>query len=714
MRTVAICFVCFVSSATALSPVTRVVELLKGLAAKAEVEGKIEEDLYESFVCWGKSVVSQKTASNAAAAAKIDSLEQYVADLDAGRIELTGERAELEKEIAQLMKDIEEAKALREKEKADFEDAAAEMNQAIKALDSAIAVLDEATKDHKEGVLMAMHSSLHHGMQALAQNKQNLKRAVALGEKFLAKADATFLKRLLTAEVPKADWKKLNRKATFKMAYKGRSFKIQDTLKKMQATFSSNLADATQAEADAAANYEKLSTSKGEQLTAAQTALSKGEVENGAKGQTKQEAVDEVAALKQQVADDERFIQQTQKSLDEKKEAWKVRSQLRTGEIAAISKAVSILHSDDARDLFKKSFSSQEGFFFLQVKAQSSSAASVIREAALKSGDSRLLSLAKLVGAGPKAAFGPIIATIDKMIKTLNADEAEDLEIKEECEKNRMKDTREAALTSRSIDDMTDTMAKLTEEIAQIVKDIASMTEQIKKTTEELEVATELRKKEKAEWHQSDADDKAAVELVVQAKDVLANFYKENDLNFLQKAPTVEAGAAPPPPPATWEGGYGGKTEQSQGIISILEMIEEDIHADMGKAKTEEDDAQASYDKLKEDSEAEIKSLTKEIEKQDGDKGDKETDRVNVEGERGTKKEALDAVLHKMAEISPNCEYFAVNYKMRAANRQIEIDGLIKAKAILQGGQFSKDDSNREIKPGDAFLQRRHEGVLSA
>merc|ERR1719158_1922970 len=115
-----------------LSPVTRVVELLKALSLQVEKEGKKEEDLYENFVCWGKSIIGQKTRSNAAAEAKINELETYIADLDAGRIELTSERADLEKEIATLMSDMEEAKAMREKEHEDFLEAEHEMEAALK------------------------------------------------------------------------------------------------------------------------------------------------------------------------------------------------------------------------------------------------------------------------------------------------------------------------------------------------------------------------------------------------------------------------------------------------------------------------------------------------------------------------------------------------------------------------------------------------------
>merc|ERR1719355_543600 len=79
---------------------------------------------------------------------------------------------------------------------------------------------------------------------------------------------------------------------------------------------------------------------------------------------SKQDSQDEVDALKKQVKDDTKFIAQTEKALADKKKAWKVRSDLRAGELAAISKAINILHNDDSRDLFKKSFASQG---FLQV-----------------------------------------------------------------------------------------------------------------------------------------------------------------------------------------------------------------------------------------------------------------------------------------------------------------------------------------------------------
>merc|ERR1719215_1880376 len=464
---------------------------------------------------------------------------------------------------------------------------------------------------------------------------------------------------------------------------------------KMHQTFTSNLQDATDAEAKAKADYDKLTAAKDGQLTAAQTALNKMESEGGAKGMSRQESQDEVDALKTQVTNDEKFIKQTQDALTKKKASWKVRSDLRAGELAAISKAISILHNDDARDLFKKSFDSQ---FFLQLGQTSQrtlvqKARAALQDAARQSGDQRLLSLATDLAPfkSVKGRFAPIIKAIDKMVANLKSEEQQDLDTKQTCESDRMENTRKAIDTSRTIDEQTDEITALTARIAQCEKTIAELVANLKETKEDL--------------------DKAAAETVLSAKDVLAGFYKDNNLAFVQAAKqpvTEDAGEAPPPPPSTWEGDYGGKTGESQGIVAIMEMVHDDIVKDRADAKADEDASQKEFDDYKKDSEARTKELNADKEAQEKDMGDAETKKTETEKQRRTKKGELNAVLKKIKDIDPNCEYYEVNYPMRRKNRQIEIDGLEKAKAILKGGKFDAGpDPNREIKPGDAFLQKR-------
>ena len=676
-----------------LSPVSRVVELMKGLAETAEKEGKKEEDLYESYVCWAKTVIDTKTASNGEAQARVDELNAYIADLDSGRIELTSERVDLEKEIKVLNQDIEGLEAQRKQENEDFLAAKDEMEATIEALGEAIEVMAAATGGSS---LIQGQSGLGQGFSDRVKAANMLQKATELGEKFLSKGDSLFLTRVLGGEVPKADWKKLNRKADFKMAYKHRSGHIQDVLKKMKSTFESNLVDAEAAEEKALGDYTELKDAKTEQLTTAEDALNKQDGENGAKAMSKEDSETERDALETQITNDKGFIEATATDLGTKKAEWKDRQELRAGEIEAINKAIAILHSDDARDMFKSSSKSQ---VFMQLKSTSRTqrvrASDVLASAAKRSGDKRLSALAKALQTPNESMatgshFDEVIAAIDDMVSTLKGEEETDLENKETCEKDRADDTRTAVKAARTMDERSDTVDELTNDIAEIVKTIAENDAEIKAIEEELATATTMRGDEHTEWENANRDDTAAADLVNRAKEVLAGFYEENNLNLLQKkkmAPVV-AGEAPPPPPSTWEAPYGGKTGESQGIVAILEMIHEDIIKDKTKSKADEDKAEATFQSFKTNSETQIQALNDANTDLETTKGSKEDDISTAKEQRGAKHDELNAVIAKINDATPSCVYTTINYPVRLANRQVEIDGLEKAKAILQGGEF--------------------------
>merc|ERR1719502_1729568 len=584
------------------------------------------------------------------------------------------------------------------------------MELTIQALGEAIDVMESATGGG--GKLLQVKTGFGEGFSDRVKAANMLQKATELGEKFLSKGDALFLTRVLGGEVPKADWKKLNRKADFKMAYKHRSGHIQDVLKKMKSTFESNLADAEAKEEKAIEDYTELKDAKTEQLTTAEDALNKQDGENGAKAMSKEDSETERDALETQISNDKGFIEQTANDLATKKAEWKDRQELRAGEIEAINKAIAILHSDDARDMFKSSFKSQS---FMQVSSSSKKirAADVLASAAKRSGDKRMAALAESLQTPNESMatgshFGEVIAAIDDMVATLKGEEETDLENKETCEKDRADDTRTAIKAARTMDERSDTIDELTNDIAEIVKTIAENEAEIKSIQEELAKATTMRGDEHTEWEAADRDDAAAAELVMRAKDVLAGFYEENNLNLLQKSKMepVVAGEAPPPPPATWEAPYGGKTGESQGIVAILEMIHEDILKDQTKAKADEDKAEETFQAFKTNSEQQISTLEGANTDLEDTKGQKEDDISTAKEQRGAKHDELNAVIEKINDATPSCVYNTINYPVRLENRQIEIDGLVKAKAILEGGEFPEDNSGREIKPGDAFLQR--------
>jgi len=682
-----------------LNPVTRVVQLMEGLIKKTESDGKAEEDLFQQYVCWYKTVVSSKKASNAEAKDRIESLTAYIDDVKSGRVEFTSERKDLEAEIEKLNTEIETATDMRNKENEDFLAAKDEMEKAIAALEKAIEVLGDATADHKEGVLTSVGF--------------DLRRAVEIGQNFLTEQDARFLEQVLDGQVPKADWKKLNRKATFKMKYKARSTKIQEILADMLQTFEDNLADATKKEKDTKASFDTLMEAKNSQLSAAQDALSGGEGEGAARTLAADEAQEEVDALTTQVSNDEKYISQAEASYADKVDEWKERKRLRTEEIASISKAIEILASDDAKDTMSSSFESQ-GNFFLQESSEGCSkirmkrATKVVhklRNMATKHRDPRLSSLAVAIQLNARGHFDKIVEEVMKMVSDLHEEADEDLKTKETCESDRMTNTKTAKKSAQSMDDETALINRKKADIEAMQKEIAGIVAHVKELKLQLEEAQIQRAKENREYKAAKADDEAAAVLIGKSKDVLEKFYADNGLALAQVGrkshselksgvaqPEVVAGEAPPPPPSTFGGEpYGGNKGATTGIISLLDMVKADVEKDIKTATAEEDKAKTDYDSFKSDTEALIKSLESEKADLEGKVGDAETAVVDAKKTRKDKKKVLDDTMEFLRSIAPSCDYMAVNFELRKANREAEIDGLIEAGASLQGGVLNKD-----------------------
>merc|ERR1719355_28228 len=119
-------------------------------------------------------------------------------------------------------------------------------------------------------------------------------------------------------------------------------------------------------------------------------------------------------------------------------------------------------------------------------------------------------------------------------------------------------------------------------------------------------------------------------------------------------------------------------------------MVKADVEKDIKTATAEEDKAKSDYDTFKSETETLIKSLESEKSDLEGKVGDAETAVVDAKKTRKDKKKVLDDTMEFLRSIAPSCDFMAVNFELRKANREAEIDGLIEAGASLQGGAFGK------------------------
>merc|ERR1719433_806451 len=119
-------------------------------------------------------------------------------------------------------------------------------------------------------------------------------------------------------------------------------------------------------------------------------------------------------------------------------------------------------------------------------------------------------------------------------------------------------------------------------------------------------------------------------------------------------------------------------------IIGILEVIESDFAQNLAASTSQEDDAEAAYEKKTQEN-----KVTKTLKDQDVKYNTQEFQTLDKEiaelsGDRDTTNSEMSAVLDYYEKIKDRCIAKPEAYETRKARREAEIQGLKEALAILQ------------------------------
>merc|ERR1719355_50230 len=212
---------------------------------------------------------------------------------------------------------------------------------------------------------------------------------------------------------------------------------------------------------------------------------------------------------------------------------WEERQKTRQLEMEACSKALAVLSSDDAHDLFTKTFNPSlvqtESSMHSERRSQASKLLSTV---AHKLHSPRLATLAVRVRLD---AFTRVKKAIDDMIAQLLVEKADEIKHKDFCvdefNKNQLeterKDREKEDLIAK-IDDLTMTIDKLTKAIDTLKAEIAEMQVQLKRAGED-------REKQNKEFQATVADQRETQKLLQTALSILRGFYdKEKAAAMLQ------------------------------------------------------------------------------------------------------------------------------------------------------------------------------------
>merc|ERR1719198_698035 len=165
-------------------------------------------------------------------------------------------------------------------------------------------------------------------------------------------------------------------------------------------------------------------------------------------------------------------------------------------------------------------------------------------------------------------AFTKVKAMIDKMISTLQTQQADEVKkndwCKAELQENEMstaKETDHKADLEAKIGELETTIKTLSEEIEKAHLDISNL-------NLELQRASENRKKENLDFQKVVADQMVTAEILDKALDKLAKFY--DDAAFAQTHSSASGKQTPPVPQMEYK--------KSSGATGVMSMIEKLIH----------------------------------------------------------------------------------------------------------------------------------------
>merc|ERR1719353_1393939 len=234
--------------------------------------------------------------------------------------------------------------------------------------------------------------------------------------------------------------------------------------------------------------------------------------------------------------------------------------------------------------------------------------------------------------------------------------------------------------------------------------------------------ATEQRKEENEDYTELMAQDSAAKEVILFAKNRMNKFYNpklykpppKRELTEEERitlnmggtlAPTNPPGgiagtgvgfqqtrtssvAAPPPPPETF-GDYKKKGEESNGVIGMMDMLKADLQKEITEMEVGEQNSQEEYEQMVKDAADKRAADSLSIEEKETAKAGVEADLVKAGDAKAGAEDELMATKEYIADLHAECDWLMSNYDTRKEARAAEIDALKKAKAVLSGADYS-------------------------
>jgi hypothetical protein len=670
-------------------PVMKVVRMLQDMSAELTAALEDDQKVHEMLDCWCKTNDQEKTAAIAAGEQKSAQLE---ADMD-GAIakikELETKRKATQEEQYANQKALDEAEELRIKENKAFHAEETDLLEAIDASEYAIETLGkhQYASKYDNGASFSQ-------VKAVQERLRKARVAQLLGASSSGSLKPEQLETLKTFLTAKSNGASFLSIPGFQ-SYAPQSGQIFGILEQLKKDFSDALKASQEEELKSKTEFEQLKAAKLEQIATAQKIIVECDAQIGALKEKHAILLEEYEDTQYQLGLDREFLADLKKKCAVSDEEFARRVKDRQTEIAAVEDTIKILNTDEMFDVSEQTVNKPTAF--LQSRSSSKAqnlrrrqAAEVLKAAAARSTDTTLAPRLILLAASAQLdAFTKVKQSIDKLVKELTEQNAEEIQHRDWCIENlntNKRDTEKAydkkANLEAKIADLEKTIKTLTEDIATSTKAIAEMQQQMK-------TASEVREAENADYQQTINDQRLTQMILIKALERMKEVYvllqqgrqQPGAAHIATSGTHTDAGNGPAAF-KTYEENPAGKR-----VVALLEEVIAESKQMDDDAMTSEEDAQTAYEEFMKNSNTGITAHQTAITNMSEAKAKATEALILANSDFATTMKEIEDLFNLATDLHKSCDYILNNFDARQAARTAEINALNEAKNILSGMQ---------------------------
>mmetsp|Transcript_8678 Transcript_8678/g.19343 ORF Transcript_8678/g.19343 Transcript_8678/m.19343 type:complete len:774 (+) Transcript_8678:106-2427(+) len=727
-----------------VSPVQRVVKLLKTMQEQLAKEAAKEEEMYDEMVCWCETTVKEKTKAIEEATVKEGSLEAEIQERAARGGELSANIAAMKKKLGNDADTMSEARAIREKEKKAFEDAQTEMISAIQSLESAIQVL---SKHHDTSFLQGSTSQLssmravlrdaairYEFMRAagresgtperrrqrvslLSIGSQSQEGATATDKLLLSALDpkgaslsdalpVKFAVEVLQNSAAKQPRRGASTAAGFLQAgeqspyasYSAQSGQIFGILQQMLDEFQANLEEQRKEEKEAVAAFEQLGGAKSDEVEAGKEKLDEMEMEQSENKKALADAKEDLKMTRATRSSDTEFLRNTKLRCQNLDHEWEQRSKTRSAEATAVSEALAILLEDDNADLLR-----QTSTAFLQERSssraqalRSAKAVAVLQQgaASLDFATDDLLEAwhgrNKVSVSSPKAQLSTLALAVklDSFTKVKEMIDKMVADLKaEQAEEAKFKAFCQKELGENAKETQAKTMEKqdAEDEIDRLSSVIEKLEKEIAAAQKQIE-ETNLGIKKASQTREEENAEYQSVVKDQRAMQAILKKVLDRLKKFYKDKKAGKFMQMAEPTPALEFTNYT-KSQGASPVMSLIAQIIEDSAAVEAEAVTDEKSAQSAYETLVKDSNSLTKELSSTVAEKSKAVAAAKLELEEAKSDKSNAQEELELLASNEEDLHNQCDFVLKNFDVRQKARAQEMESIQTAKGILSGAK---------------------------